>query len=113
MTLREKVIVSAYTGYLMCDFSEVQKYVQEKMGRPVWTHEMASSNTAFHLELHEKVKPDFLEICNDPSIDFPYLVKRMYGQLLAYADGGDEDNEKTEHILSEAESVLRRVGVPC
>lgn len=41
MTLNEKIIVSAYTGVLMCDFSDVHKYIQEKLGRQVWTHELA------------------------------------------------------------------------
>ena len=63
MTLKEKIIVSAYTGYLMCDFSFVHKYIEEKMGRPVWTHEMAKSNKEFHDELTRRVKPDFLALC--------------------------------------------------
>lgn len=35
MTLDEKIIVSAYTGYLMCDFSLVHAYIQKILGRPV------------------------------------------------------------------------------
>ncbi len=65
MTQEEKIVVSAYTGYLMCDFSLVHKYVEGKMGQPVWTHEMRASNKAFHDVLHEKVKPDFLRLCGD------------------------------------------------
>ena len=42
MTLHEKVVLSAYTGILMCDFSEVHKYIEKLLGRPVWTHELAS-----------------------------------------------------------------------
>lgn len=41
MTYQECVIVSAYTGYLMCDFDDMHKYIEEKMGRQVWTHELA------------------------------------------------------------------------
>lgn len=65
MTLEERVIVSAYTGWLMCDFSHVHAYIEKKLGRPVWTHEMAASNKAFHDELHEAVKPDFLRLCGN------------------------------------------------
>lgn len=68
MTLKEKVIVSAYTGYLMCDFSEVHKYVEELLGRPVWTHELA--NERIQSELQEKARADFLKLCegeNDES----------------------------------------------
>lgn len=63
MTLHEKVIVSAYTGVLMCDFSDVHKYIEDKLGRPVYTHEMASFNVQD--EIKKAVKPDFLSLCND------------------------------------------------
>lgn len=42
MTLHEKVVLSAYTGILMCDMSEVHKYIEKLLGRSVWTHELAS-----------------------------------------------------------------------
>lgn len=29
MTLHEKVVLSAYTGILMCDFWEVHKYIEK------------------------------------------------------------------------------------
>ena len=35
MTKQEKVIVSAYTGVLMCDFSDMHEYIEKVMGRPV------------------------------------------------------------------------------
>lgn len=57
MTLHEKVVLSAYTGILMCDFSEVHKYIEKLLGRPVWTHELASE--ALWSEIKEKAKPDF------------------------------------------------------
>lgn len=63
MTLQEKIIVSAYTGYLMCDWSSVHKYIEEKAGRPVWTHELADKN--FRAALRERVKPDFLALCGE------------------------------------------------
>ena len=41
MTRREGAIISAYTGILISkDFSDVHKYIEEKMGRPVFTHEI-------------------------------------------------------------------------
>lgn len=33
MTKHEKIVVSAYTGVLMCDFDDLHKYIQEKLGR--------------------------------------------------------------------------------
>lgn len=61
MTQEERIIISAYTGYLMCDFSEVHKYIEEKVGRPVWSHEMA--DRTFYDKIREAVKPDFLALC--------------------------------------------------
>lgn len=29
MTYKEAVIISAYTGFLMCDFDDVHKYIEE------------------------------------------------------------------------------------
>ena len=41
MTKWEKVVISAYTGVLMCDFDDLHKYIEDKLGRPVWTHELS------------------------------------------------------------------------
>ena len=62
MTKQEKIIVSAYTGVLMCDFDDVNEYIQKKLGRPVFTHELADKD--IQKEIEEKTKEDFLEICN-------------------------------------------------
>jgi len=40
MTMEERLIVSAYTGHLMCNFELVHEYIEKIMGRPVYTHEM-------------------------------------------------------------------------
>ena len=61
MTNQERVIVSAYTGYLMCDFSDMHQYIEDKLGRPVWTHEMAEKAT--WEEIRRAVRPDFIALC--------------------------------------------------
>ncbi len=63
MTQEEKLIVSAYTGVLMTDFSDLHKFIEEQLGRPVFTHELA--NEAVQKELADKVKPRFLALCGD------------------------------------------------
>lgn len=63
MTKQERIIVSAYTGILMCNFSDMHKYIEEKLGRPAWTHEMVSYNV--QKEIENAVKPDFLALCGD------------------------------------------------
>ena len=37
------------------------KFIEEKLGRPVWTHELA--NELVINELKEAVKEDFLKLC--------------------------------------------------
>lgn len=61
MTKQEKIVVSAYTGFLMCDFGDVHKYIEEKMGRPVFTHELGFEST--YAQIRERVKPDFIKLC--------------------------------------------------
>ena len=61
MKKQEAIVISAYTGFLMCEFSDMHKYVEKLMGRPVFTHEMA--NDEFMSKLRKKLKPDFIKIC--------------------------------------------------
>ena len=65
MTLRERQIVSAYTGTLMCDIQYVKDYASEVMERPVFTHELAEED--FWRELKDRVKPEFLVLCGNDS----------------------------------------------
>ena len=61
MTKQERLIVSAYTGVLMCDMSDLQEYIEKVLNRPVWTHELGDKNVL--AEIKEKVRPDFLALC--------------------------------------------------
>lgn len=58
MTKREAAIVSAYTGIMLGEFSDMHKYVEEILGRPVFTHEFPS----FSREIKESAKKDFMSI---------------------------------------------------
>ena len=60
MTLRECAIITAYTGILMGDFNEFHKYIEELLGRSVWTHELADINIQNLIK--EKSKPDFIKL---------------------------------------------------
>ena len=56
MTKRESLIISAYTGYMVCkEFSDLHEFIEEVMKRPVFTHELSSEQ--FNSELREKLKP--------------------------------------------------------
>jgi hypothetical protein len=61
MKLNEAIVISAYTGVACCQFKYVHEYIEEVLGRPVLTHELASHSV--WEEIKEKAKDDFLEIC--------------------------------------------------
>lgn len=66
MTDREKAIITAYTGITMLTgekFSIFHKYIEDLLGRPIWTHELANSDV--WEEIKEKSKPDFIKLCQD------------------------------------------------
>ena len=65
MTNKERAIISAYTGIAMLagdKFSIFHKYIEDILGRPVWTHELA--DPAIWKEIKEKSKKDFLNLCS-------------------------------------------------
>ena len=61
LTKEQAIIISAYTGYTACDFSDMHYAVQQKLGREVFTHEFA--NTAVMEKIQEAFREDFLAIC--------------------------------------------------
>lgn len=59
MTVREGIVLSAYTGFLLCDnFGLVHEYIEEILGRPVFTHEIPSLRDV----IAEKSKAEMLTI---------------------------------------------------
>lgn len=71
MTDWEKAVVMAYTGICLLSgekFGVFHRYVEEKLGRPVWTHELAGE--AIAQQIKEAAKPDFLTICADEEQHF-------------------------------------------
>lgn len=67
MTYKEAVIISAYTGFLMCDFDDVHKYIEEKLGRSVWSHELVTGK--IQNEIRQKCKPEFLKLCEEANVN--------------------------------------------
>lgn len=74
MTKREAAIVSAYTGYLIGEFSDFQSYAEGVMGRPIFTHEFPYIAE----ELKDKSKKDFMSIKIEEQSNPPeFLTKHM------------------------------------
>lgn len=63
MTKEEKLIVSAYTGVLMVNFADLHKFIEEKLERQIFIHELCSDSLATELKI--KVKQDFLRLCEE------------------------------------------------
>ena len=81
MTTREAAIVSAYTGYLVGPFATMQGYVEEKLGRIVWTHEFADKETVERIKVASKddfcalavLEPDLeLQLSDAPVLARPF-----------------------------------------
>jgi len=68
MTDKEKAIIMAYTGTAMLvgdKFDIFHQYIEEKMGRSIWTHELASEKV--WAEIKEATREDFNRLCRETS----------------------------------------------
>lgn len=60
LTKEQAIIISGYTGILICAFSDFHEDVEKRLGRPVWTHEMGSKN--FMENLETLYRDDFINL---------------------------------------------------
>ena len=60
LTKEQAVVISAFTGVLICEFSHMHAEVERRLGRPVFTHEFASD--ALSVEIKEVFKHDFVSM---------------------------------------------------
>lgn len=60
MTKNEAAIISAYTGILIGNFSDMHEYVENLFGHPVFTHQFADKE--FMQKMKDLSYNDFLQI---------------------------------------------------
>lgn len=61
LTVKQRIVFTAYTGVSMTgDFNAVHGYIEEKLGRTVYSHEFATDPVIMD-EIREKTREDFLE----------------------------------------------------
>ena len=61
MTREEAILLSAYTGFLLVqDFSDVHKFCEDTLGRPIWTHEFADKDA--QKEIQNKLRPQIMKL---------------------------------------------------
>ena len=96
MTTRDKAIVSAWTGFLMCDMAEMLKYMSEKLGWQLTEKELLLRHCdyEFNDKLADKIEPDFRELCGK-------LTTREKAIISAWTHGLMCTKEKLLEYLSE------------
>ena len=60
LTKEQAVVLTAYTGILMCKFSDFHEYAEKILGRSVWTHEFGDKETSEVIK--QKSKEDFMRL---------------------------------------------------
>lgn len=76
MTREEAILLSAYTGFLFApDFSEVHKFCEDTLGRPIWTHEFA--DICVQKEIQEKLRPQIMELVQNIAALRPVSRERV------------------------------------
>lgn len=63
MTLEERLVISAYTGVLMCDFDIFHEYAQKVLNRTIFSHEFIFDS--LEKELKDAVRDDFIALCGN------------------------------------------------
>lgn len=62
LTKQQAAIIGLYTEVTCGPFADIHEYAEKILGRPIFTHEFASSKLI--AELKEKAKADFIAICH-------------------------------------------------
>lgn len=64
LTKQQAVIVSAYTGYMMCDTPDLLDYLTEKLGREIYIDDLFNDPN-LRQETQDASFDDFEKICCD------------------------------------------------
>lgn len=62
LTKEQAAIIGAYTGFAVGPFGDIHELAEQKLGRPIFTHEFAAPELVE--ELKEAVKDDLLAIAH-------------------------------------------------
>ena len=102
MTDREKAIVMAYTGVCMLNGDKFQifhKYVEDIMGRPVYTHEFGLD--LFANEVKKKAEPDFMKLCEEDDYE---IIKE-------YKEPKTDTLDKIRAKIEEGAKIVQHVNI--
>jgi hypothetical protein len=63
LTKEQAIVITGFTGFMACSFSNFHEDVEKRFGRPVFTHEFGDKD--FAEKLKEKYRADFLSMVVD------------------------------------------------
>lgn len=94
MTHNEAIILSAYTGFLLVeDFSDVHKFCEDLLGRPIFTSEFADDLVL--KEIREKCKPLLFEM-QKPKTNYDRIKSMSIDEMANFIADIYADNEHAE-----------------
>lgn len=117
MTDREKAIVMAHTGICMLageKFGVFHAYIEDIMGRPVYTHELAIQSISD--EIKEKSRDDFIKLCKEEQEPCDDMVSRDMAleKMADYVASGYADSvkdfEEYSRIICQLPPVTPKTG---
>lgn len=105
------VVMSAVSGFLMCDFPLVHEFCEFMAGEPVWTHQLPrvgrEAQAAF-LRQHPD-KRWAIDLCDTVNKDnYQAVADRLIdeiGPMIAVHSMGDEEHERIDPVSELAEQV--------
>ncbi len=62
LTKEQAIVLTGFTGKLCCDFGDFHEDIEKRLGRPVFTHELATLDTK---KIYED---DFKELIGDVQV---------------------------------------------
>jgi len=62
LTKEQAVIISAYTGYTLCNFGDIQEEICKRLGGGVFTHMLGDKKFVDDF-VRPAFKEDFLKLC--------------------------------------------------
>lgn len=66
LTKQEALVLSAYTGIMFVqEFSDLHEFIEYKLDRPVWTHELAKEGVVEEIKeaVYEEAMKIFSTVC--------------------------------------------------
>ena len=95
MTREEAILLSAYTGFLLVqDFSDVHKFCEDTLGRPIWTHEFADKDV--QKEIQNKLRPQIMKLIQSTNALRP--VSREQVEKVCKGEWIVQQDEHKEYI---------------